>query len=89
MRVKNDNHQVSIIANEKGEDDLTTSRPPISNDIDIFRILAGNEDRTTVMVRNIPNKFKQKTLLEMINEYHLGQYDYFYLPMDLKVSSLK
>lgn len=25
------------------------------------------------------------TLLEMINERHLGKYDYFYLPMDLKV----
>mmetsp|Transcript_8175 Transcript_8175/g.6090 ORF Transcript_8175/g.6090 Transcript_8175/m.6090 type:complete len:135 (-) Transcript_8175:400-804(-) len=36
------------------------------------------------MVRNIPNKFKQGTLLEMINKNHSLCYDYFYLPMDLK-----
>lgn len=37
------------------------------------------------MIRNIPNKFKQMTLLEMINAKNKGRYDYFYLPMDLKV----
>jgi len=36
------------------------------------------------MIRNIPNKFKQMTLLDMINRNHGGKYDYFYLPMDLK-----
>ena len=57
----------------------------MNNDIDFFRILSGEEKRTTVMIRNIPNKFKQMTLLEMINKNHDGRYDYFYLPMDLKV----
>lgn len=38
------------------------------------------------MIRNIPNKFKQKSLLDMINASHQGEYNYFYLPMDLKVS---
>lgn len=57
----------------------------LSNEVDIGRILNGIEQRTTIMVRNIPNKFKQKTLLEMINVRHFGKYDYFYLPMDLKV----
>ncbi len=40
------------------------------------------------MIRNIPNKVKQINLLEMINELHSKQFDYFYLPMDLKVSSI-
>lgn len=44
------------------------------------------ESRTTIMIRNIPNKFKQMTLLDMINVRHQNKYDYFYLPMDLKVS---
>jgi hypothetical protein len=48
----------------------------------------GLESRTTIMIRNIPNKFKQMTLLDMINEKHQGKYDYFYLPMDLKVRIL-
>lgn len=38
------------------------------------------------MIRNLPNKFKQMTLLNMINGNYKGKYDYFYLPMDLKVS---
>lgn len=29
------------------------------------------------------------TLLEMLNERHQGKYDYFYLPMDLKVINLE
>jgi hypothetical protein len=28
------------------------------NEVDIYRILNGEESRTTIMVRNIPNKFK-------------------------------
>lgn len=29
-----------------------------SNDIDLVKIMNGDEHRTTVMIRNIPNKFK-------------------------------
>ena len=47
--------------------------------------MIGEEKRTTIMIRNIPNKFKQGQLLIMINMNHQGKYDYFYLPMDLKV----
>ncbi|CDW82003.1 UNKNOWN [Stylonychia lemnae] len=54
------------------------------NEVDITRIMNNEESRTTIMIRNIPNKFKQMTLLEMINERHQNKYDYFYLPMDLK-----
>lgn len=59
-----------------------------SNDVDFYRIMSGKEKRTTIMIRNIPNKFKQINLLEMINELHQKQFDYFYLPMDLKVSPI-
>jgi hypothetical protein len=57
----------------------------INNEVDIYKILNNEEKRTTIMIRNIPNKFKQMTLLEMINANHHSKYDYFYLPMDLKV----
>lgn len=30
----------------------------IANEIDVYKILEDREERTTVMVRNIPNKFK-------------------------------
>ena len=36
------------------------------------------------MLKNIPVKFSQKTMLELIDLKFNGSYDYFYLPMDLK-----
>jgi len=62
----------------------TSTEDKLKNDIDIFKILNNEEKRTTIMIRNIPNKFKQMYLLDMINVNHRNKYDYFYLPMDLK-----
>lgn len=36
------------------------------------------------MIKNIPNKYTQKMLLERIDAKHSGRYDFFYLPIDLK-----
>ena len=38
------------------------------------------------MIKNIPNKYSQKMLLAAVDERHKGQYDFFYLPIDFKVS---
>ncbi|CAJ1355408.1 unnamed protein product [Effrenium voratum] len=51
--------------------------------------LSGKSDTaapaTTAMLRNIPNKFTQTSLLEEINaEGFTGLYDFFYLPMDVR-----
>ncbi|KAH3765959.1 RNA recognition motif 2 [Pelomyxa schiedti] len=43
-----------------------------------------NDSRTTLMIRNIPNKYSQKMLLEEIDALHSGAYDFFYLPIDFK-----
>jgi len=37
------------------------------------------------MIRNIPNKYTQKMLLEEIDEIFKGLYDFFYLPIDFDV----
>ena len=40
--------------------------------------------QTTLMIRNIPIKFTQEELLELVNENFEAQFDYFYLPKDNK-----
>ncbi|KAF9958347.1 hypothetical protein BGZ72_000488 [Mortierella alpina] len=45
---------------------------------------AVSEKRTTFMIRNIPNKYTQQMLLELINETHRGKFDFLYLRMDFK-----
>jgi RNA recognition motif-containing protein len=40
--------------------------------------------RTTLMIRNIPNKYNQSMMLDLLNRSYAGQYDFFYLPIDFK-----
>ncbi len=47
-------------------------------------MVAGEDKRTTLMIKNIPNKYTQKMLLATIDEDFRGQYDFFYLPIDFK-----
>ena len=47
--------------------------------------MSGEEIRTTVMVRNIPNKYNRKMLLAKVEKHHRERMDFFYLPMDFKV----
>lgn len=78
--------QEKKVVSEEAKEEAKQPEERQSNQVDFHKILNEMESRTTIMIRNIPNKFKQMTLLEMINQNHLGKYDYFYLPMDLKVS---
>ncbi|XP_047310430.1 protein MEI2-like 4 [Impatiens glandulifera] len=53
-------------------------------DLDIDRIFQGEDNRTTLMIKNIPNKYTSKMLLAAIDEHHRGTYDFLYLPIDFK-----
>lgn len=65
---------------------VVLSVPPSSGEfeIDFSKIESELDIRTTCMIRNIPNKYTQIMLIEMINETHYGTYDFIYLRMDFK-----
>ncbi|PFH32561.1 RNA recognition motif 2 protein [Besnoitia besnoiti] len=41
---------------------------------------------TTVMLRNIPNKYTQEMMITLLNETYKGLFDFFYLPIDFRNS---
>ena len=43
-----------------------------------------NDLRTTVMIRNIPNKYTIKEISQEIDYYFENTYDFLYLPCDIK-----
>lgn len=47
-------------------------------------IFSGEEKRTTVMIKNIPNKYTQQMLLDSIEKHFVRTFDFFYLPIDFK-----
>ena len=53
-----------------------------NNKIKIDDIIIGNEKRTTLMLRNIPNKYTLNNILEEINSSFWGKFDYINLPID-------
>jgi hypothetical protein len=53
-----------------------------SNKINLEDIIIGKDKRTTAMIRNIPNKYSLKEVVEEISPYFVGKYDYINLPVD-------
>lgn len=55
----------------------------------MFQIDLANIDkdgRTTLMLRNIPNKYTRDMILQEIDSYNFKKkYDFFYLPIDYRV----
>lgn len=68
-------------------------RPLYENEKNLYIIRldwinSGKDTRTTVMIKNIPNKYSQKMLLHAIDKHFIGTYDFLYLPIDFKVRSI-
>ena len=60
--------------------------PPISekNQLDFNRIEQGLDTRTTVMIKNIPNKMSDRDLLSFISSVCPRRIDFMYLRMDFQ-----
>ncbi|GER42754.1 MEI2-like protein 5 [Striga asiatica] len=52
--------------------------------LDLDKIKSGEDARTTLMIKNIPNKYSSEMLLAAVDENHRGAYDFLYLPIDFK-----
>jgi len=50
--------------------------------INIEKIIKGIENRTTVMIRHIPNRYSYQNLQDEINLVCQNKYDFLYLPLD-------
>ncbi|KKA17546.1 Meiosis protein MEI2 [Rasamsonia emersonii CBS 393.64] len=58
---------------------FTDTRFKSQNFVDVERIRRGLDVRTTIMLRNIPNKIDQSMLKEIVDETSFGKYDFMYL----------
>lgn len=58
--------------------------PPEGNQLDIRKIELGIDTRTTVMVKNIPNKMTDRELIAYINTVCHRRIDFLYLRMDFQ-----
>jgi hypothetical protein len=63
-------------------------RPPRSNrnsnPVDVGRIMRGEDIRTTIMLRNIPNKMNVHELKAIVDKTSFGRYDFSYLRIDFQ-----
>jgi len=63
-------------------DEPGTDMQPDRNKIDLERIERGLDTRTTVMIKNIPNKMTDRHLINFINAVCPRKIDFLYLRMD-------
>ncbi|KAK3042495.1 hypothetical protein RJ639_000219, partial [Escallonia herrerae] len=75
------NERMRNLSHRRYEADSSDKR---KYELDVDRVLRKEDNRTTLMIRNIPNKYTSKMLLAAIDEQHRGTYDFIYLPIDFK-----
>lgn len=54
------------------------------DDVDINKLISGEETRTAVMIRNIPNRFSKEELCDILDQFVMGKYTILNMPLDSK-----
>lgn len=54
-----------------------------SMELDINKVISLEDTRSTLMIKNIPNKFNRDLLISIIDQNFKGTYDLFILPTDM------
>ena len=53
-------------------------------DVDINKLISGEETRSAVMIRNIPNRFSKEELCDILDQFVMGKYTILNMPLDSK-----
>ena len=78
------NNKISISNNNSLEDKNIDDElyEKLGLKVDMIKVLNLEDRRTTIMIKNIPNKFTREILLNIIDQNFRGTYDIFILPTD-------
>ena len=76
LEEEEDNNHSNEIKVEKEEEEMNL-------DLNINNIISLKDKRSTLMIKNIPNKFNQEYILNIINQNFKGTFDVFVLPTDV------
>ena len=68
---------VGVIMSKERKDDLKK--------FDINEETISEDGRTSLMIKNIPNKYTKEMIVEILDIAFYERYDFFYLPLDFKV----
>ena len=68
--------------NDDSNNNNNTNNETNNNLINIENIILGKDKRTTLMIKNIPNKYTLNIIIKEININFKNKYDLFYLPID-------
>ena len=86
ININNNNNIINIFPGNVGNMNIIYNNPFIEKDfepnIDMKKVLTFEDKRSTLMIKNIPNKFTREKLLEFIDKNFKGTYDLFILPKD-------
>ena len=74
-------YEYEQIIDEKKEVDKKEEE--LNLDLNINNIISKKDKRSTLMIKNIPNKFNQEYILNIINQNFKGTFDIFVLPTDI------
>ena len=73
---------MNIIYNNNNSNNNNHIEKEFEPNVDMKKVLTFEDNRTTIMIKNIPNKFTREKLLELIDKNFKGTYDLFILPKD-------